>query len=63
MLVLGVSAVSADPVIQQIAGAAFKGCAFFLWSDGEDITAVVGEEGDALTDVQKMAARMRPFEA
>jgi len=60
MRIIGCSAIGARPVIDELRDASFAGRPAFVWLDGDDITAVVGEHGDDVGDVLKMVRRTLP---
>jgi hypothetical protein len=60
MQVMGASAVCAEPVIEALQAASFQGHAAFVWCDGEDVTAVIGGEGEGADDVLRMVAKFCP---
>ena len=58
---IGGSAFDMKRVAVELAeGAAWEGCPFFVWCDGDDVTAVIGQQGDTAQDVLKLAARCVP---
>ena len=54
---MGAAAVSAAPLLSEVREAAFEGRPAFMWCDGTDVTVVIGEGGDAPSDVLKLALR------
>lgn len=62
MRLMGASAPDARPVLTEVADACRAGRAVYLWSDGEDVMAVVADEGDTFEAFAAMAARVAPQE-
>lgn len=60
MRLLGAPADYPAPVFEELRKNAANGRSFFLWSDGEDLTAVVADEGDLPADVQRIVQRHVP---
>jgi hypothetical protein len=58
MRLMGSSALAVPDVTQACEEAAFAGRPFFAWCDGEDCTAIVGEEGESADVVLKQARRI-----
>lgn len=58
MKLLGSSAIDAEVVTDELREAAFAGRAAFVWCDGQDVTAIVGESGDSADQVLKLARRV-----
>lgn len=49
-----------SPVGRELASAIAAGLPFVVVSDGEDVTAVIGDPGDRAADVVKTARRFVP---
>lgn len=60
MRLLGAPADYPGPVFEEVKRTAAGGRSFFVWSDGDDITAVVADEGDQSQDVQRIVKRHVP---
>lgn len=60
MRLLGAPAEFPGPVFEEAMRNAAEGRAFFVWSDGEDLTAVVADQGDRASDVQRIVRRHVP---
>jgi hypothetical protein len=58
MRLMGSSALAVPDVTQACEETAFAGRPFFAWCDGEDCTAILGDEGDSADDVLKQARRI-----
>lgn len=58
MQLIGASGTECDPVFDALEAAAARRTPYFVWSDGADITAVVGEAGDSVDDVMAFALRV-----
>jgi hypothetical protein len=57
MRAMGAAAPCSHPVVEEVGDALFAGRAVFLWSNGEDVVAFLGDEGEAAEAVLKMAQR------
>lgn len=57
MRLMGAAAPCAQPLTEEVSEALYAGRAVFLWSDGEDVVALVGDEADEAQVVAKMARR------
>ena len=57
MRIIGTAAIAARSVTEELATALHEGRPVFVWSDGEDVTCVLGEAGDEASDVARMAGR------
>ncbi len=62
MRIMGVAAIAAEPVSSELADAMHEGRPAFMWCDGDDVTAVIGEAGDGPGDVSRMVAQLRLWE-
>ena len=61
MQLLGASAEEAEAaVFATVAAAVRQGRAALVWSDGDDVTAVVADRGETAGDVQAAARRFIP---
>lgn len=60
MRLLGAPADYPAPVLDEVRRTAAGGRSFFVWSDGEDLVAVVADDGDDAADVQRIVRRHVP---
>lgn len=61
MQLLGCSAEDAEAaVLATVASALRQGRAALVWSDGDDVTALVADSGESAGDVQAAARRFIP---
>jgi hypothetical protein len=60
MRLLGASADFPQPVLEEVKKTAGLSLPFFVWSDGDDLTAVVADDGDQAADVQRVVKRYVP---
>jgi hypothetical protein len=58
MRLLGESAAGGRVLVQEMQAASDEGRPFFCWCDGQDLTAVIGDEGDTPADVLRMASNV-----
>jgi hypothetical protein len=63
MKLMGAPAVMVDPIVRELEVCAFKGLPALVFCNGEDCTAVLGEEGDTVEQLVKLAARVVPLDA
>lgn len=60
MRLVGAAAPSSSPVLDEVGAAIFEGRAVLLWCDGEDLTALIGGEGEAACEVARWADKLLP---
>jgi hypothetical protein len=60
MRMLGAPAVFPEPVLEECTKNARDARAFFVWSNGDDLTAVVADVGDDAEAVQRTVRRFIP---
>jgi hypothetical protein len=60
MRLQGAAAICADGIVEDVRGALWTGRPFLVWSNGLDVTALVGDESDNAGDVLKQAQRLLP---
>lgn len=58
MQLMGASAPDADGLADVMRSAMRQGRPCMLWCDGDDVSAVVGDEADSLADVLRLAAQV-----
>lgn len=63
MKLIGAAALCAGPVVEALRAAAFQGMACVVLCDGEDVVAVVAEQGDPPADLLKTAQQFVPMGA
>lgn len=57
MRVMGCSADMADAITEELAAVTRSGFPAIVWSDGQDLMAFFGEEGDSVDDVARLATK------
>lgn len=60
MRLMGAAAPCARPVVDEVAETLHAGRPAFLWCDGDDVTVIVGDEGDQAEQLLKLVRRTLP---
>lgn len=60
MQLVGAAAPSSGPLCSQVADAIFSGRAALLICDGEDVTALIADDGETWADLSALVPRVMP---
>lgn len=60
MRLIGEPAVVGEVIVHQFQAACWDGRPCLIWSDGQDVTCLVGDAGDTPADLLKVAPRLLP---